>query len=46
MMTKEELAEKMTKDILKSLGQEDNPLSVLITMYIESQLESFQKSLK
>jgi hypothetical protein len=36
------LAEKMADDILKSLGQEDNPLRVLIVMYIENQLKSLK----
>ncbi len=46
MKTKQELAEKMTSDILKSLGQENNPIGALIIMYIETHLESFEKSLK
>jgi hypothetical protein len=46
MKTTEELAEKMTSNILKSIGQENNPMSVLITMYIEKELKKLEESLK
>ena len=41
-----DLAKEMTNSILKSLKEENNPLELLIEMYIEAKLKTFKESLK
>jgi hypothetical protein len=36
-------SKEMAKNILKSLGQENNPASILIDIYIKKELESIVK---
>jgi len=45
-MKTKELAEKMKNDILESLQQQDNPVGILLDMYIERQLEKFENKLR
>jgi hypothetical protein len=46
MISEKELAEKITNDILKALGKEEDPLSILIITYIETKLLEYKKSIK
>ena len=45
-MKTKELAEKMKNDILESLQQQDNPVGILLDMYIERQLEKFENAIR
>jgi len=45
-MKTKELAEKMKNDILESLQQQDNPMGILLDMYIERQLEKFENAIR
>jgi len=45
-MRTKEFAEKMKNDILESLQQQDNPVGILLDMYIERQLEKFENELR
>lgn len=45
-MNIKELSEKMKNDILESLQQTDNPMGILLDLYIERQLEKFENELR